>query len=393
MTQKTFNKVLAANRGEIAIRIFRACYDLGLHTVAMYSNEDTNGQFRTHADEAYLIGENKSPVAAYLDIPEIIDLAKRRGVDAIHPGYGFLSENADFARACEEAGIKFIGPPSNILAMMGDKLSAKQIAIEAGVPIIPGCTEPIKNADEALELAMSFGFPVILKAAAGGGGRGMRRCESPEEVKPAFELVRSEAKKAFGNDDIFMEKFLVEPKHIEVQVLADEYGNCYHIGERDCSLQRRYQKVVEFAPAFSVPEEIRENIRNDAVKIAKSVGYVNAGTLEFLVDRSGEYYFIEMNPRIQVEHTVTEMVTGVDLVRAQILIAEGHPLSSPEIGLSCQEDVQVRGYAIQCRVTTEDPSNNFAPDNGKITSYRTGGGFGVRLAGGNATTGTVISPY
>ena len=377
MTQKTFNKVLAANRGEIAIRIFRACYDLGLHTVAMYSNEDINGQFRTHADEAYLIGENKSPVGAYLDIPAIIDLAKRRGVDAIHPGYGFLSENADFARACEAAGIKFIGPPSNILAMMGDKLSAKQIAIQAGVPIIPGSTEPLKDGDEALEKAISFGFPIILKAAAGGGGRGMRRCDSPEEVKPAFELVRSEAKKAFGNDDIFIEKFLVEPKHIEVQVLADEYGNCYHVGERDCSLQRRYQKVVEFAPAFSVPEEVRENIRNDAVKIAKSVGYVNAGTLEFLVDKSGSYYFIEMNPRIQVEHTVTEMVTGVDLVRAQILIAEGYPLSTPEIGLSCQEDVHVNGYAIQCRVTTEDPSNNFAPDSGKITAYRTGGGFGV----------------
>ena len=383
MTQKPFNKVLAANRGEIAIRIFRACYDLGLHTVAMYSNEDINGQFRTHADEAYLIGENKSPVAAYLDIPAIIDLAKRRGVDAIHPGYGFLSENADFARACENAGIKFIGPPSDILAKMGDKLSAKQIAIQAGVPIIPGCTEPLKDGDEALEMAKSFGFPIILKAAAGGGGRGMRRCDTPEEVKPAFELVRSEAQKAFGNDDIFIEKFLVEPK----------YGNCYHVGERDCSLQRRYQKVVEFAPAFSIDPQVRENILADAVKIAKSVGYVNAGTLEFLVDRSGSYYFIEMNPRIQVEHTVTEMVTGVDLVRAQILIAEGYPLSTPEIGLTCQEDVQMRGYAIQCRVTTEDPTNNFAPDNGKITAYRTGGGYGVRLDGGNVTTGTVISPY
>ncbi len=393
MTQKPFNKVLAANRGEIAIRIFRACYDLGLHTVAMYSNEDINGQFRTHADEAYLIGENKSPVGAYLDIPAIIDLAKRRGVDAIHPGYGFLSENADFAKACEDAGIKFVGPPSKILALMGDKLSAKQIAIQCGVPIIPGCTEPLKDGDEALEKAVSFGFPVILKAAAGGGGRGMRRCDTPEEVKPAFELVRSEAQKAFGNDDIFIEKYLLEPKHIEVQVLADEYGNCYHIGERDCSLQRRYQKVVEFAPAFSVDEKIRENIRRDAVKIAKSVGYVNAGTLEFLVDRTGAYYFIEMNPRIQVEHTVTEMVTGIDLVRAQILIAEGYPLSTPEIGLTCQEDVQVRGYAIQCRVTTEDPTNHFAPDNGKITAYRTGGGFGVRLDGGNVTTGTVISPY
>ena len=393
MKHKPFNKVLAANRGEIAIRIFRACYDLGLHTVAMYSNEDINGQFRTHADEAYLIGENKSPVAAYLDIPAIIDLAKRRGVDAIHPGYGFLSENADFARACEEAGITFIGPPSHILAMMGDKLSAKEIAIKAGVPIIPGCTEPLKDAEEALEKAVSFGFPVILKAAAGGGGRGMRRCDTPEEVKPAFELVRSEAQKAFGNDDIFIEKFLVEPKHIEVQILADKYGNVYHVGERDCSLQRRYQKVVEFAPAFAVDPFVRQQILTDAVKIAKSVKYVNAGTMEFLVDKNGDYYFIEMNPRIQVEHTVTEMVTGVDLVRAQILIAEGYPLSTPEIGLSCQEDVKVRGYAIQCRVTTEDPANNFAPDNGKIISYRSGGGFGVRLDGGNVTTGSVISPY
>lgn len=393
MTQKPFQKVLAANRGEIAIRIFRACYDLGLRTVAMYSNEDTNSQFRTHADEAYLIGINKSPVGAYLDIPGIINLAKRRGVDAIHPGYGFLSENAEFAKACEEEGIQFIGPPSHILAMMGDKLSAKQIAIRAGVPIIPGCAEPLKDGEEALEKAVSFGFPIILKAAAGGGGRGMRRCDKPEEVKPAFELVRNEALKSFGNDDIFIEKFLVNPKHIEVQVLADQYGNCYHIGERDCSLQRRYQKVVEFAPAFSVDETIREKIRNDAVKIAKSVGYVNAGTLEFLVDSSGEYYFIEMNPRIQVEHTVTEMVSGIDLVRAQILIAEGYPLSTPEIGLTCQEDVHIQGYAIQCRVTTEDPANNFAPDNGKITAYRTGGGYGVRLDGGNATTGTVVSPY
>ena len=393
MTQKPFQKVLAANRGEIAIRIFRACYDLGLRTVAMYSNEDTNSQFRTHADEAYLIGINKSPVGAYLDIPGIINLAKRRGVDAIHPGYGFLSENAEFAKACEEEGIQFIGPPSHILAMMGDKLSAKQIAIRAGVPIIPGCAEPLKDGEEALEKAVSFGFPIILKAAAGGGGRGMRRCDKPAEVKPAFELVRNEALKSFGNDDIFIEKFLVDPKHIEVQVLADQYGNCYHIGERDCSLQRRYQKVVEFAPAFSVDETIREKIRNDAVKIAKSVGYVNAGTLEFLVDSSGEYYFIEMNPRIQVEHTVTEMVSGIDLVRAQILIAEGYPLSTPEIGLTCQEDVHIQGYAIQCRVTTEDPANNFAPDNGKITAYRTGGGYGVRLDGGNATTGTVVSPY
>ena len=393
VTERIFNKVLVANRGEIAIRVFRACYDLGLHTVAMYSHEDINSLFRTRADEAYLIGHNKSPLGAYLDIPAIIDLAKRRKVDAIHPGYGFLSENPDFARACEEAGIKFIGPSSEVLSRMGDKLAAKATAIACGVPTIPGSDRPLKDADEALEKAISYGFPIILKAAAGGGGRGMRRCDKPEEVAPAFELVRNEARKAFGSEDIFIEKYLVEPKHIEVQILGDQYGNVMHLGERDCSLQRRYQKVVEYAPAWSVPQEIRDKLHADAVKVAKHVGYVNAGTVEFLVDKEGNHYFIEMNPRIQVEHTVTEMVTGVDLVRAQILISEGCPLSDPRIGLTKQEDVHISGYAIQCRVTTEDPANNFAPDTGKITAYRSSGGFGVRLDGGNAYTGAVISPY
>ena len=391
---KQFSKVLAANRGEIAIRIFRACYDLGLHTVAMYSNEDINSLFRIKADEAYLIGENQSPLGAYLDIPGIIDLARRRGVDAIHPGYGFLSENAQFAKACEDSGIKFIGPPSQVLAQMGDKLAAKATAIACGVPIIPGSTKPLKDADEAVAMAVDYGFPVILKAAAGGGGRGMRRCDNEQDVRREFQLVKNEAKKAFGNEDIFIEKFLVQPKHIEVQILADEHGNVMHLGERDCSLQRRYQKVVEYAPAWSVPSATVEALRADAVKIAQYVGYVNAGTVEFLVDGStGQHYFIEMNPRIQVEHTVTEMVTGVDLVRAQILVAEGHPLSHPAIGLSSQDELRMNGYAIQCRVTTEDPANNFAPDTGKITAYRSGGGYGVRLDGGNAAAGTVISPY
>ena len=393
MNERKIDKVLVANRGEIAIRIFRACYDLGMHTVAMYSAEDTYSNFRTKADEAYLIGEGKTALGAYLDIPGIIDLAKRRGVNAIHPGYGFLSENPAFARACEYNNIIFIGPPSHVLAQMGDKLAAKAIAKACGVPTIPGGTEPLRDAEEALEKAVSFGFPIILKAAAGGGGRGMRRCDTPEEVKPAFELVKSEAEKAFGNGDIFIEKFLVEPKHIEVQILADTYGNIYHLGERDCSLQRRYQKVVEFAPAWSVDRKTIEALREDAVKIARQVGYVSAGTVEFLVDKSGAHYFIEMNPRIQVEHTVTECVTGIDIVRAQILIAQGKSLDYPEIGLRSQEDVHINGYAIQCRVTTEDPLNNFAPDNGRITAYRTGGGFGVRLDGGNAATGTTISPY
>ena len=393
VSECNFKKVLVANRGEIAIRVFRACYDLGLHTVAMYSNEDTYALFRTKADEAYLIGENKSPLGAYLDIPAILDLARRRGVDAIHPGYGFLSENADFARACEAAGINFVGPPSHILAQMGDKLAAKATAIACNVPTIPGSTEPLKDADDAVARAVSYGFPIILKAAAGGGGRGMRRCDNEEEVRLQFQLVKNEAKKAFGNEDIFIEKFLVEPKHIEVQILADQHGNVYHLGERDCSLQRRYQKVVEFAPAWSVPKDTIERLRADAVKIARHVGYINAGTVEFLVDRNGSHYFIEMNPRIQVEHTVTEMVTGIDLVRAQILIAEGLPMSDPRIGMTCQEDLHINGYAIQCRVTTEDPRNNFAPDTGKITAYRSGGGFGVRLDGGNAYAGAVVSPY
>ena len=393
MAESRFRKVLIANRGEIAIRIFRACYDLGLHTVAIYSHEDTFSLFRTRADEAYLIGENKSPLGAYLNIDAIIALAKRRNVDAIHPGYGFLSENPAFAKACEDAGIAFIGPSSKILAQMGDKLTAKAIAHACGVPTIPGSDTPLRDADEAVEKAVSFGFPVILKAAGGGGGRGMRRCDTVDDVRREFELVKAEARKAFGNEDIFIEKYLVEPKHIEVQILGDQYGNVVHLGERDCSLQRRYQKVVEFAPAFSVPKETRERLYADAVKVAKHVGYVSAGTVEFLVDKNGNHYFIEMNPRIQVEHTVTEMVTGVDLVRSQILIAEGYPLSTPEIGLASQDDLRMDGYAIQCRVTTEDPANNFAPDTGKITAYRSGGGFGVRLDGGNAYTGAEISPY
>ena len=318
--ERTFKKVLVANRGEIAMRIFRACHDLGLQTIAIYSNEDTYSLFRTAADESYLIGENESPLGAYLNIDRIIRLAKKHGADAIHPGYGFLSENGDFARACEAAGIQFIGPSSRVLDMMGDKLSAKQMALECGVPTTPGTAEPLKDRAEAQKLAVEFGFPVILKAAAGGGGRGMRRCDTVEDVGVNFDLVKAEAKKAFGNDDIFMEKFLVEPKHIEIQVLGDEYGNVVHLYERDCSLQRRYQKVVEFTPAFAVAPEVRQALCDDAVKIARHVGYVNAGTLEFLVDKDGHHYFIEMNPRIQVEHTVTEVVTGIDLVRSQILI-------------------------------------------------------------------------
>ena len=394
METKHIKKVLVANRGEIAKRVIRACYELGLKTVAIYSKEDIYSEHRIRADESYLVGESLSPLGAYLAIDEIVDLAKRKNVDAIHPGYGFLSENADFARACEEAGIIFIGPNSDVLGKMGDKLSAKEMALECNVETIPGSTEPLKNAEDALEKAKSYGFPIILKAAAGGGGRGMRACWSEEEVAPAFELVTSEAKKAFGNDHIFIEKFLVEPKHIEVQILADRYGNTVHLHERDCSLQRRYQKVVEYTPAWSLDERIRAAICSDAVKIAKAVKYENAGTVEFLVDKlTGKHYFIEMNPRIQVEHTVTEMVTGIDLVRSQILIADGAPLSDPLIGIGSQDDVRVRGYSIQCRITTEDPAHNFAPDTGKITAYRSGGGNGIRLDEANTFVGSVISPY
>lgn len=390
---REIKKVLIANRGEIAIRIFRACYDMNLRTVAIYSKEDVLNLFRTRADEAYMLDENKSPLAAYLDINYIIKLAKRKGVDAIHPGYGFLSENPDFARACEENDIIFIGPPSDVLEKMGSKLNAKAIAAQCNVPVVPGSTEKIKDVEDALQRAESYGYPVLLKAAAGGGGRGMRRVNSPEEMAVALDMVRGEAKKAFGDDSIFMEKFLVNPKHIEVQILADAHGNVVHLFERDCSLQRRYQKVIEFAPAFSIPEATRQRLYEDAVKIAKTVHYVNAGTVEFLVDQSGNHYFIEMNPRIQVEHSVTEMLTGIDLVRTQIHIAQGLPLYSPEIDIQSQESIKKSGYAIQCRVTTEDPRNNFAPDSGRITTYRSGGGFGVRLDAGNAYTGAEVSPY
>jgi len=391
--KKEIKKVLVANRGEIAIRIFRACHDMNLNTVAIYSKEDKYTLFRTKADEAYLVGENKSPLGAYLDIHNIVNIAKRKGVDAIHPGYGFLSENAAFAEACEKAGVIFIGPPSSVLAKMGDKLSAKKVAEAAGVPTIQGTKDPLKSLAEAKECAERFGYPVILKAAAGGGGRGMRLITKPEELDDSFEMTQREAEKAFGSADVFMEKFLEEPKHIEVQIIGDSHGNIIHLFERDCSVQRRYQKVVEYAPAHTLSDKKRAEIHADAVKIAKAVNYVNAGTVEFLVDKHGNHYFIEMNPRIQVEHTVTEMVTGIDIVQTQIAIAQGYKLSDPEIGIASQESVRLYGHAIQSRVTTEDPGNNFAPDTGKITAYRSGGGFGVRLDAGNAFSGAIITPF
>jgi pyruvate carboxylase len=390
---KEFKRVLVANRGEIAIRIFRACKELGIRTVAIYSNEDKYSLFRTKADEAYLIGENKSPVEAYLNIEEIISLALKKGVDAIHPGYGFLSENAEFAKKCTEAGIEFIGPTAEMMDRLGDKIKSKIAAKQVGVPTIPGYEENIESIDQARKLAKECGYPIMLKAVAGGGGRGMRIVRNEEELPDSFNSAKSEAKKAFGVDLMFMEKYLEKPKHIEVQVLGDKCGNIVHLHERDCSIQRRHQKVVEYTPAFSISDEKRNKICEDAIKIAKSVNYRSAGTLEFLVDMHGNHYFIEMNPRVQVEHTITEMVTGIDIVQSQILIAEGYKLDSEEIGIHSQDDVKVRGYSIQCRITTEDPSHNFAPDTGKIEVYRTSSGFGIRLDGGNGFSGAVISPY
>ena len=389
---RKFKRVLVANRGEIAIRIFRACKELGIRSVAIYSEEDKNTLFRIKADESYQIGKGKAPVDAYLAMDEIIELAKSKGIEAIHPGYGFLAENTAFARACEAAGIVFIGPDYDMMDNLGDKVKSKIIANSVGVPTIPGNTETVPDVETALAFAEECGYPVMLKAAAGGGGRGMRIVRSAEEMRDQFISAKSEAAKAFGIDDIFIEKYLERPKHIEVQVLGDSYGNVVHLYERDCSIQRRHQKVIEFTPALNISPKLREQLCLDAIKIAKAVNYRNAGTVEFLIDKDGNHYFIEMNPRIQVEHTVTEMTTGIDLVQSQILIAEGYSLDSPEINI-VQDHIQPRGYAIQCRVTTEDPMNGFAPDTGTITKYNSPGGFGIRLDAGNAFVGAEISPY
>ncbi|SHK28665.1 pyruvate carboxylase [Paramaledivibacter caminithermalis] len=390
---REINKVLVANRGEIAIRVFRACKELGIRTVAIYSKEDKYSLFRTKADESYLIGEKRKPIEAYLSMDEIIKLALKKGVDAIHPGYGFLSENPVFARKCKEAGIEFIGPTSETIENLGDKIKSKLLAKSVGVPTIPGVDKPIVSEKEAVAFANQYGYPIILKAAAGGGGRGMRIVHCEEDISREFESAKNEAKKAFGIDDIFIEKYLEEPKHIEVQILGDKYGNIVHLFERDCSIQRRHQKIVEFAPAIAISDELRQKICNDALRIGKAVNYESAGTAEFLVDKHGNHYFIEMNPRIQVEHTVTEMVTGIDIVQSQLQIAKGYALDSDKINIPSQESIKTRGYSIQCRVTTEDPFNNFAPDTGRLDIYRTSSGFGIRLDGGNGYTGSVISPY
>ncbi|MED4870193.1 pyruvate carboxylase [Geobacillus stearothermophilus] len=392
MRTRRIHKVLVANRGEIAIRVFRACTELGIRTVAIYSKEDVGSYHRYKADEAYLVGEGKKPIEAYLDIEGIIEIAKAHDVDAIHPGYGFLSENIQFAKRCREEGIIFIGPNEDHLDMFGDKVKARHAAMKVGIPVIPGSDGPVGGLEDVVRFAETHGYPFIIKAALGGGGRGMRIVRSKSEVKEAFERAKSEAKAAFGSDDVYVEKLIEKPKHIEVQILGDHEGNIVHLYERDCSVQRRHQKVVEVAPSVSLSDELRQRICEAAVKLMKSVGYVNAGTVEFLVS-GDEFYFIEVNPRIQVEHTIIEMITGIDIVQSQILIADGFSLHSPEVGIPKQEDIRINGYAIQSRVTTEDPLNNFMPDTGKIMAYRSGGGFGVRLDAGNAFQGAVITPY
>ena len=389
---KTIQKILVANRGEIAIRIFRACTELKLPTVSIYSREDSGSFHRYKADESYLVGDGKKPIDAYLDIEGILAIAKNSGANAIHPGYGFLSENADFARRCEEEGIIFIGPTSEHLNMFGDKVKARTQAVLAGIPVIPGSDGPVSSVEEVKAFGDANGYPLMVKASSGGGGRGMRVVPTANDVESAFERASSEANAAFGSDELYVEKLVEKPKHIEVQILGDKHGNLVHLYERDCSIQRRHQKVVEIAPSNSISKELRNRICDAAVQLMNNVKYINAGTVEFLVS-GDEFYFIEVNPRIQVEHTITEMITGIDIVHTQIHIADGSFLHEEEIGMPSQKDIPLFGFAIQSRVTTEDPLNQFMPDTGKLMVYRSGGGFGVRLDAGNGFQGAVISPY
>lgn len=384
-------KVLVANRGEIAIRVFRACAELGIATVGIYAAEDEYSVHRFKADEAYLIGEGKKPIEAYLDIEGIIQVAKEAGADAIHPGYGFLSENLQFAKRCQEEGLTFIGPKLEHLDIFGDKIKAKEAAVKAGIQSIPGSDGPVDSVDEVLQFAKDYGYPIMIKAALGGGGRGMRVAFDDAQALEGYNRAKSEAKAAFGSDEVYVEKYIADPKHIEVQILGDVHGNVVHLFERDCSVQRRHQKVVEVAPCVSLSTELREKICGAAVQLMKHVGYVNAGTVEFLVS-GDDFYFIEVNPRVQVEHTITELITDIDIVTSQILIAQGKDLHK-DIHIPQQENIYLKGAAIQCRITTEDPLNNFMPDTGKIDTYRSPGGFGVRLDVGNAYAGAIVTPY
>jgi pyruvate carboxylase len=393
LSPRPIRKLLVANRSEIAIRVFRTATELGIRTVAIYSHEDRFALHRFKADEAYHVGKPGEPIRAYLDIPGIVALAKQHDVDAVHPGYGFLSENAAFARACHEAGINFVGPRVEILEQLGDKVVARDIAQKANVPILAG-SSAVKTNEEAHQLAAKLGYPVMVKAAMGGGGRGMRVALSADKLDEALDQARREAGTAFGIPDVFLEKYIARARHIEVQLIGDRHGNLVHLFERDCSLQRRHQKIVEIAPAVNLDPTLRQRILDAALAVGRAVRLDNAGTVEFLVDAdSGTFYFIEVNPRIQVEHTVTEEVTGYDVVKCQILIAQNRPLSDPEIGLGDQKQVVTHGYALQCRVTTEDPANNFLPDYGKLSNYRSASGMGIRLDAGSAFTGAVITPF
>ncbi len=387
-------KLMVVNRGEIAIRVFRAATELGLRTVAIYAEEDRFSRHRFKADEAYLLDAEKGPVGAYLDIEGIIKIAVEHGVGLIHPGYGFLSENPALARACREAGITFVGPDAEVLDNMGDKTAARTLAQRVGVPTLPGTEDPVTDPDEAMKIAREIGFPLIIKAAFGGGGRGMRVVRDPADLEENLNDARGEAERAFGNPAVFLERYIDRAKHIEVQVLGDRHGEVIHLHERDCSVQRRYQKVIEIAPSIDLDEKVRHDLCDAAVRIAADIGYNNAGTVEFLYDLDqGDWFFIEMNPRIQVEHTVTECITGVDLVRSQILIAQGHKLHDDEVAIPQQDEIPRNGVAVQCRVTTEDPERNFAPDYGRILNYRSAAGFGIRLDAGAGDAGSVITPF
>lgn len=385
---------MAANRSEIAIRIFRSATELNLRTVAVFAKEDRFSIHRFKADEAYMLPEAKGPVGAYLDIEAVVTAAREHGVDAIHPGYGFLSENAAFARACAREGILFVGPRPELLELMGDKVAARAEAKRLGVAVLPGTDDPVSERGKALKLARQIGFPLIIKAAFGGGGRGMRVVHKEADLERLLDEAQNEAGRAFGNPAVFLEKFIGRAKHIEVQILGDRHGNVVHLFERDCSVQRRHQKVIEIAPSVDLDPKVREELFDAAVRLAKGTGYDNAGTIEFLYDMdSKEWFFIEMNPRIQVEHTVTEVVTNIDIVRSQILIAQGYPLHGPEVGLPRQDAIPCNGNAVQCRVTTEDPENGFTPDYGEILTYRSAAGFGIRLDGGMGNAGSVITPF
>lgn len=386
-------KLLIANRGEIAIRILRAAAELGLKTVSIYTYEDRFSPHRYKADEAYQIGADDEPLKPYLDIEGIIQIAKRYGVSAIHPGYGFLSENVRFARRCREEGIVFVGPSPEAMEKLGDKVAAKEIAIAAGLPIIQDSREPLNSLAIARKEADRIGYPLMMKAAAGGGGRGMRVLRKPEELEKAYNDARNEALKAFGDNTVFLEKYIDSPKHIEVQILGDTHGNLIHLYERDCSVQRRFQKVVEVAPSSGLKDETRQKLYDYALAITRHVNYSCAGTVEFLVDAEENIYFIEVNPRVQVEHTITEQITGIDIVRSQILVADGRKLSDNGINIQSQDEIRCNGYAVQCRITTEDPENGFKPDYGTIIAYRSTGGFGIRLDVGAAYPGAKVSPF